>query len=136
MPVCVSRCRDPAQRIAHPGVGLSEAEQVLPAFRFKDTVTKGNKMRLQILTIAVLAVSPAVAFAQAADFEMLDIDNNGGLSMAELTAEYPRFEESHMALIDSDENLLVDSGEYLIALESNVLDTVFGVQGSVGDGGN
>lgn len=93
-------------------------------------------MRLKILASAAFLALPVVANAQTAVFDDLDIDGNGSLSYAELKAEYPNFQEADMALFDSDENQMVDTGEYLNALEGNVLDAVFGVGGGRGNDSN
>lgn len=93
-------------------------------------------MRLTILASAALVALPFLANAQTAVFDDLDIDKDGMLSQAELTAAYPEFQDSDMALIDSDENRMVDTGEYLAAVEGHTLDSVFGMGESRGDDNN
>lgn len=93
-------------------------------------------MRIHMITAAAaLAMSPVLVSAQTAVFEDLDLDGDGNLTQAELQAEYPEFDDAHLALMDSDANQMVDSGEFINALEAGVVDTVFGVQSDVGDGG-
>lgn len=93
-------------------------------------------MRFTLLASAAFVALPLVANAQTAVFEDLDLDSNGSLSYAELQAEYPAFMESDMALIDVDENQMVDTGEYLNAVEGDVIDTVLGAEDGRGGESN
>ncbi len=93
-------------------------------------------MRFTLLASAAFVALPLVANAQTAVFEDLDLDSNGSLSYAELQAEYPEFQEADMALIDVDENQMVDTGEYLNAVEGDVIDTVLGAEDGRGGESN
>jgi len=75
--------------------------------------------RMIALSLATVALTGA-AFAQA-EFEALDANADGMLTMDEMLATYPTMTEDSFVAIDGNADGLVDAAEFAIAMDGAML---------------
>ncbi|MEZ5779785.1 MAG: hypothetical protein R3E44_15625 [Paracoccaceae bacterium] len=89
-------------------------------------------MNTKILALALVIAPAGAALAQGgSNFATVDADGNGQISMKEMEAAYKNIMVADFVRIDTNEDYLIDEGEYMQALEQNIIDQ----NGTVTSGG-